>query len=99
MGLLTSPKSARHQVSGSWRADLPAHRPTPLLRDNHRPVELASCVTPSACLLPDRAVTSRRPKALAGNLASRIQHGRFRTGTGISTRCPSTTPVGLALGP
>jgi hypothetical protein len=30
---------------------LPTHRPTPLLRDNHRPVELPSCVTPSACLL------------------------------------------------
>src|SRR6516165_3532703 len=52
MGSLTSPKSARHQVSGSWCADLPTHRPTPLPRDNHRPVELPSCVTPSACLLP-----------------------------------------------
>src|SRR5579859_2323283 len=58
MGLLTSPKSARHQVSGSWCADLPAHRPTPLLRDNHRPVELPSCVTPSACLLPVWVVRS-----------------------------------------
>lgn len=28
-----------------------------------------------------------------------IHHGRAHTGTGISTRCPSTTPVGLALGP
>ena len=27
------------------------------------------------------------------------QHGRCLTGTGISTRHPSTTPVGLALGP
>src|SRR5215472_12770630 len=52
MGLLTSPKSARRQVSGSWRADLPTHRPTPLLRDIQRPVELPFCVTPSACLLP-----------------------------------------------
>ena len=34
-----------------WCADLPTHRPTPLLRDNHRPVELPSCVTPTACLL------------------------------------------------
>ena len=25
--------------------------------------------------------------------------GRFKAGTGISTGCPSTTPVGLALGP
>src|SRR5580765_2101538 len=29
----------------------------------------------------------------------RPQHGRTVTSTGISTRCPSTTPVGLALGP
>ena len=28
-----------------------------------------------------------------------IRQGRAHTGTGISTRCPSTTPVGLALGP
>jgi hypothetical protein len=34
-----------------------------------------------------------------GRLAERIRHGRTHTGTGISTRCPSTTPVGLALGP
>jgi hypothetical protein len=25
--------------------------------------------------------------------------GRFFAGSGISTGCPSTTPVGLALGP
>ena len=99
MGSLTSPKSARHQVSGTWRADLPTHRPTPLLRDNHRPVELPSCVTPSACLLPDRSVIPLGPKAPAEDSASRFQHGRPYTGTGISTRCPSTTPVGLALGP
>ena len=34
-----------------------------------------------------------------GRLATWIRHGRPHTGTGISTRCPSTTPVGLALGP
>jgi hypothetical protein len=34
-----------------------------------------------------------------GWLAEWIHHGRAHTGTGISTRCPSTTPVGLALGP
>jgi hypothetical protein len=52
MGSLTSPNSARHQVSGSWHADLPTYRPTPLLRDVQHPVELPSCVTPPACLLP-----------------------------------------------
>ena len=34
-----------------------------------------------------------------GPLALMIRHGRYNTGTGISTSCPSTTPVGLALGP
>ena len=34
-----------------------------------------------------------------GWLVPLIHHGRPHTGTGISTRCPSTTPVGLALGP
>ena len=34
-----------------------------------------------------------------GWLADWIRQGRLYTGTGISTRCPSTTPVGLALGP
>ena len=34
-----------------------------------------------------------------GWLAELIHQGRTHTGTGISTRCPSTTPVGLALGP
>ena len=32
-------------------------------------------------------------------LAPARQHGRSDAGTGISTRHPSTTPVGLALGP
>ena len=34
-----------------------------------------------------------------GHLALMIRHGRSIAGTGISTSCPSTTPVGLALGP
>ena len=37
--------------------------------------------------------------ACSGGLVSLIHHGRGNTGTGISTRYPSTTPVGLALGP
>src|SRR5215469_6229665 len=44
------------------------------------------------------AASPRRDPRVTG-LASRIQHGRTYAGTGISTRCPSTTPVGLALGP
>ena len=37
MGSLTSPKSARRQVSGLWCADLPTHRPTPLPREQPSP--------------------------------------------------------------
>jgi hypothetical protein len=42
-----------------------------------------------------------RPKSSEGSGGQhhRARHGRFYAGTGISTRCPSTTPVGLALGP
>jgi hypothetical protein len=43
------------------------------------------------------------PKGSSGRsfgwLVPLIHQGRAHTGTGISTRCPSTTPVGLALGP
>jgi hypothetical protein len=52
---------------------------------------------------PTQPVTLAPPKGIDrppfGWLAELIHHGRAHTGTGISTRCPSTTPVGLALGP
>ena len=52
---------------------------------------------------PTQPVAPAPPKGFGrppfGWLAEWIHHGRAHTGTGISTRCPSTTPVGLALGP
>ena len=48
------------------------HRPTPLLRDNHRPVQLPSCVSPSACLPRDRSGCSPSPKARLAALASPV---------------------------
>jgi hypothetical protein len=52
---------------------------------------------------PTQPRTSMPPKGNDrsgfGWLVPLIHHGRPHTGTGISTRCPSTTPVGLALGP
>jgi hypothetical protein len=52
---------------------------------------------------PTQPRTPAHPKVIGGPgfgwLARLIRHGRAYTGTGISTRCPSTTPVGLALGP
>ena len=52
---------------------------------------------------PTQQMTPAPPKGIGrppfGWLARLIHQGRTYTGTGISTRCPSTTPVGLALGP
>ena len=52
---------------------------------------------------PTQPVDPITPKGSSGPpfgwLAEWIHQGRLYTGTGISTRCPSTTPVGLALGP
>src|ERR671912_1676138 len=48
--------------------------------------------------MPPRDRPRRDPRGL-GCLALLVLCGRFFAGTGISTRCPSTTPVGLALGP
>ena len=52
---------------------------------------------------PTQPVAADHPKMTGrppfGWLVPLLRHGRAHTGTGISTRCPSTTPVGLALGP
>ena len=44
-------------------------------------------------------IARRRKYHACGWLVSMLYHGRAYTGTRISTGCPSTTPVGLALGP
>src|SRR5581483_10415323 len=48
---------------------------------------------------PPLPLTPKGSKAASRAQHPRIQRWRAATGTGISTRCPSTTPVGLALGP
>ena len=66
---------------------------------------LPSCVTPSLDYYQLRSHASinqtrqRREQKTSGWLVSPIHHCRTHSGTGISTRYPSTTPVGLALGP
>ena len=62
--------------------------------NNQRPGPLTLPRHPIADLVP---VGSVGPEGLS--LAHRIRSGRAQSGTGISTRCPSTTPLGLALGP
>ena len=96
-----------HRFSGAWCTDLPVHRPTALDVDYHRHAGLPSCVTPVNTLTYDRfgsrpprpGVSRRRRWDTVGAEHHRARYGRFFAGTGISTRCPSTTPVGLALGP
>src|ERR687886_2421247 len=97
-------KSARHHVSPLsapriclW-CGLHAYPGTTTGR-----AQLPSCVTPSLTYYPPGSRPPRhRPRrdgpARCGE-RSGGRHGRSFAGTGISTRCPSTTPVGLALGP
>ena len=95
---------ATHHVSGTQQADLPTCHPTRLHQAIHYLAQLPSCVTPSLGYYQIRSrasttTTSKKAAAASGQLVSLIHHGRAYTGTGISTRYPSTTPVGLALGP
>ncbi len=103
-GSSTSPGTARHRLSESrlpgftWETLLPPYPGTTIARAG-----LPSCVPPSLTyprLGPRPAVPPpRKGTALLPAQHHRDRHGRDSTGTGISTRCPSTTPVGLALGP
>lgn len=84
---------------------MPITRPTPLPRDYHRPGWTTFLRHPIAHLLQawvTGSTTSLCPKTpgrLHGLSITWFDVWRFKAGTGISTRCPSTTPVGLALGP
>jgi hypothetical protein len=79
-------------------------RATRLPRHNHRPGSATFLRHPIAHLPPTRippAPASRpegRPAERTVSIAG-FGVGRSCTGTGISTRSPSTTPLGLALGP
>src|SRR4051812_29473686 len=102
MGSSTSPQLARHQVSGiAVRICLHgALHPYP--RTTIAWVGLPSCVTPSLAYYQEG---SRAPLLLPegssrfGRLAFKDSAWASYCRYGISTRCPSTTPVGLALGP
>ena len=74
-------------ITTDWYGYLPAspHRLTTTTED---PTQPAAATHPK--------VSGRPP---FGWLVPMIRYGRTHTGTGISTRYPSTTPVGLALGP
>jgi hypothetical protein len=74
-------------ITTDWYGYLPAS-PHRLTTTNPGPTQQTTAVHPK--------VNGQRS---FGRLAGLIHQGRAHTGTGISTRCPSTTPVGLALGP
>ena len=95
MGLVTSPESARHHVSGyvgPGFAKAPPYTLTPGLPSPGFTYPPASprCLPPSG-----GSVRLRRDSPLA----TKTWYGRGHGSTGISTGCASTTPVGLVLAP
>jgi hypothetical protein len=79
-------------------------RATRLPRHHHRPGSATSLRHPIAHLLPTRVPRSPTTPSEEGRQDRTVSTagfgvGRSDTGTGISTRSPSTTPLGLALGP
>jgi hypothetical protein len=96
MGSVTSPGSARHRVSGCVGTGLawaPPYTLTP--GTTNAWVHLPSCV-PSLLASPQWVGSSPERDS---PLATAVRHGRGHGGTGISTGCASTTPLGLALAP
>ena len=93
-----SPRHQRQTPGFTWMS---GHRLTP---GQPTPGEATLLRHPITCLLPARVPRSPTPTPEGTETGSdgqhhRPRHGRTITSTGISTRCPSTTPVGLALGP
>ena len=74
-------------ITTDWYGYLPAS-PHCLTTTNGGPTQLRTSTPPKG-----------NDRSSFGWLVPLIHHGRSHTGTGISTRCPSTTPDGLALGP
>src|SRR5699024_180743 len=96
-----SPSRLRHTSGGFTNQKPYTLRPGQF----HCLARLPCCVTPVMRLtyqFRSHAHQTTAPEgatARLGWLVSPARHGRCSTGTGISTRYPSTTPVGLALGP
>ena len=95
MGSVTSPESARHRVSGFRGTGLAWAPPYTLTPGQPTPGFTYPPASPH-CL--PRHSGSVRPRR-GSPLATVVRHGRGHGGTGISTGCASTTPLGLALAP
>jgi hypothetical protein len=105
IGSLTSPESAPHHASPSCTTDLPMVRATRLPRllppagFSYLPASPHRSTTTARVPTLTRTAFRRRSTRARVVSTRRPRRGRPHAGTGISTRCPSTTPFGLALGP
>jgi hypothetical protein len=95
MGSVTSPGVARHRVSGSMGTGFAWAPPYSLTPGQPTPGFTYPPASPRCLPRHSGSVRSRRNSPLA----TVVRHGRGHGGTGISTGCASTTPLGLALAP
>ena len=95
MGSVTSPGSARHRVSGLMGTGLAWAPPYSLTPGQPTPGFTYPPASPHCLPRRSGSVRPRRDSPLA----TAVRHGRGHGGTGISTGCASTTPLGLALAP
>ena len=95
MGSVTSTETSRHRISGNVRPGFAWTSPYLLTPGQPTPGFTYPPASPLCCPPRDGSVRSRR----SSPLAIPTWDGRGHGGTGISTRCASTTPCGLALAP
>ena len=98
MESMTSPNTARHRVSGFTGTGFTWAPPYTLTPGQPAPGITYPSASPHRLLPPDGSAPSRSEERDIP-LAIESQHGRAHGGTGISTGCASTTPLGLALAP
>jgi hypothetical protein len=95
MESVTSPCAARYHVSGLMGPGFTWSPPYTLTPGQPSPGLTCPPASPRRLRPSGGSVRLRRDSPLA----TRDQHGRGHGGTGISTGCASTTPVGLVLAP
>jgi hypothetical protein len=93
MGSVTTPEADRHHVSGLW-----------LQLSSEPPYTLTRGLPSPRLTYPPASSISYPPPARPGSSEDSPRRRRFwawrgHGGTGISTGCASTTPLGLALAP
>ena len=97
IGLMTSPEAARYHVSEYMRPGFAwssSYTLTPVL-----PFTGFIYLPASPYSFPQQCGSVRVDRSQHSPLATEYWDGREHGGTGISTSCASTTPLGLALAP